>query len=39
MDLAEAAVDLIVAENQVKAAAALVRTGDEVLGTIIDTLA
>ncbi len=37
--LAESAVDLLVAENQVKAGAAVVRTGDEILGTIIDTLA
>ena len=37
--LTEAQVELISAENQVQAAAQLVRTGDELLGTVIDTLA
>ena len=37
--LAEAQVELISAENQVQAASQLIRTGDELLGTVIDTLA
>lgn len=38
-NFAEAAVDLLEAKNQVQASAAVIRTADEVLGTLIDTLA
>jgi len=38
-DLAESAVKLIQSEQQVAASAAVVRTADELLGTIIDTKA
>lgn len=38
-ELAESAVKLIQAEQQVAASAAVVRTADELLGTIIDTKA
>lgn len=34
--ITQAAVELKVSENQVKASAAVVRTADEVLGTLID---
>lgn len=36
VSLAESIVDLKVSENQVQASAAVVRTADEVLGTIVD---
>jgi flagellar hook protein FlgE len=39
VDLSEAAVELIVAENQAKASAQLIETADDLLGTIIDTIA
>ena len=38
-DLTEGAVQLIQSEQQVQASAAVVRTADETLGTLIDTLA
>lgn len=37
--LTEATVDLLEAKNQVQASAKVVATGDEMLGTIIDTIA
>jgi hypothetical protein len=37
--LAEASVDLLEAKNLVQASAKVVATGDELLGTIIDTIA
>ncbi len=37
--LSEAAVDLLQAENQFQAAARLVETADELVGTLIDTIA
>lgn len=38
-DLATSIVDLKVSEQQVKASAAVVKTADEMLGTLIDTMA
>ena len=38
-DITEAAVELKVAEQQVVASASVVRTADEVLGTLVDTTA
>lgn len=38
-DLATSIVDLKIGEQQVKASAAVLRTADEMLGTLIDTLA
>ena len=38
-DLTEGAVQLVQSEQQVQASAAVVRTADETLGTLIDTLA
>jgi flagellar hook protein FlgE len=38
-DLASSLVDLKVSENQVKASAAVIKTADEMLGTLIDTMA
>ena len=38
-DLAKSMVDLKVSEQQVKASAAVVKTADDMLGTLIDTLA
>ena len=37
--LTEASVDLLEAKNQVQASAKVVATGDELLGTIINTIA
>ena len=37
--LAESSVDLLQAKNQVQASAQVVNAGDELLGTIIDTIA
>ncbi len=37
--LAEASVDLLQAKNQVQASAKIVATADELIGTIIDTIA
>lgn len=38
-DLTEASIDLLEAKNQVQASAKIVSTADELLGTIIDTIA
>ncbi len=38
-DLAEASVDLLEAKNQVQASAKVVQAGDEMLGTVINTIA
>ena len=38
-DLTEASVDLLEAKNQVQASAKIVSTADELIGTIIDTIA
>ena len=38
-DLATSIVDLKVSEQQVKASAAVIKTADDMLGTLIDTLA
>lgn len=38
-DLATSLVDLKVSEQQVKASAAVVKTADDMLGTLIDTMA
>ncbi len=38
-DLATSMVDLKVSEQQVKASAAVIKTADDMLGTLIDTLA
>lgn len=38
-DLTEASVDLLEAKNQVQASANIVAAGDELIGTIIDTVA
>ncbi|MBL4827612.1 MAG: flagellar biosynthesis protein FlgE [Spongiibacteraceae bacterium] len=37
--LTDAVVDLKVGENQVKASAAVIKTADEILGTLLDTKA
>jgi len=37
--LVESSVDLLEAKNQVQASAKLISAGDEILGTIIDTIA
>ena len=39
IDITEAAVELLEAKTQVQAAAAVIRTADETLGSLIDTLA
>ncbi len=38
-DLSDASVDLLRAKNQVQASANVVRTGDDILGSIINTTA
>lgn len=38
-DLTSSIVDLKIAENQVKAAAQVVKAGDEMVGSLIDTMA
>jgi len=38
-DLTEASIDLLEAKNQVQASAKIVATADELIGTIIDTIA
>jgi len=38
-DIAEASVDLLEAKNQVQASASIVATADDLIGTIIDTIA
>jgi hypothetical protein len=38
-DLATSLVDLKVSEQQVKASAAVIKTADDMLGTLIDTMA
>lgn len=38
-DLTTAAIDLLEAQNQVQASAKVVSTGNDLLGTIIDTIA
>lgn len=38
-DLTEASIDLLEAKNQVQASAKIISTADELVGTIIDTIA